>query len=61
MQTHSSTHTLDELLDRIYEQQQKLRNTCLCGKPGAVYADDGRTALCGKCWWQIYGREAARP
>jgi hypothetical protein len=50
-------HTLDYLLARIAEQQAKLRNTCTCGRPGAVYAEDGRAVLCGKCWWDIYGED----
>jgi hypothetical protein len=49
-------HNLDDLLAKIAEQQEKLRNTCPCGAPGKVYADDGRTALCGRCWLRIYGR-----
>jgi hypothetical protein len=53
-------HTLDELLDKIAEQQAKLRNTCTCGRPGIVYADDGRTPMCGPCWNQIYGESAGR-
>jgi hypothetical protein len=63
-------HTLDELLDKIAEQQAKLRNTCQCGAPGAVYAvsrsalvwmqrsaTDAQSASSGiACAWNNYHR-----
>ena len=44
------THILSDL--------PKPAPSCPCGSPGTVYDDNGRVALCGRCWWAIYGADA---
>jgi hypothetical protein len=40
------------------QEEYSTRQTCTCGAPADIYADDERTPLCGKCWWAIYGKDA---
>jgi len=47
---HTVNHTTDDI-------RPPTPNQCTCGQPGAVYADDQVTVLCGRCWWAIYGEE----
>jgi hypothetical protein len=50
---HDNDYTSD-LLIRLIAQRRKVANLCTCGRIGTIYADDGYTVLCGKCWIAIY-------